>query len=139
MNLLTTRVALEVPFHDVDSMQVVWHGNYLKYLEIARTQLLLQAGYSYQEMLDADTLWPVVDVHCRYVSPLRFGERFEVEASIVEVEHRLKIKYIIYGQDGQKRLKASTIQVAVNKQTGQIMDTGELVLLMAKHQQAHEA
>ena len=32
-------VSFQVPFHDVDAMQVVWHGNYLKYFELARTEM----------------------------------------------------------------------------------------------------
>jgi acyl-CoA thioester hydrolase len=35
-----TSVDLEIPFHDVDMMQVVWHGHYAKYFEIARCALL---------------------------------------------------------------------------------------------------
>ena len=37
-------VELEVPFHDVDMLQLVWHGHYYKYFELARTQLLRQRG-----------------------------------------------------------------------------------------------
>ena len=35
-----TSVEIEVPFHDVDALRIVWHGHYYKYLELARTQLL---------------------------------------------------------------------------------------------------
>ncbi len=139
MKRFSIRIALEVPFHDVDSMQVVWHGHYLKYLEIARTQLLLAAGYKYHEMQNAAILWPVVDVHCRYVSPLRFGERFEVEATIMEIEHRLKIKYLIFGQDGKKRLKGSSTQLAVSRETGQIIETTELQQRLAQSDPPDEA
>ena len=38
--LRETRVELEVPFHHVDALGVVWHGHYLEYLEPARTALL---------------------------------------------------------------------------------------------------
>ena len=40
-------VIIEVPFHDVDTMNVVWHGHYLKYFEIARCKLLDQFHYNY--------------------------------------------------------------------------------------------
>ena len=38
--LRETSVELEVPFHDIDGMGIVWHGHYFKYLEIARTKLV---------------------------------------------------------------------------------------------------
>ena len=40
-------VIIEVPFHDVDTMHVVWHGHYLKYFEVARCKLLDQFNYNY--------------------------------------------------------------------------------------------
>ncbi len=40
-----------MPFFDVDSMNVVWHGHYVKYLEVARCALLDQIGHNYNDML----------------------------------------------------------------------------------------
>ena len=45
-----TCVTITVPFHDVDAMGVVWHGNYFRYLEVAREQLLKQFDYGYRQM-----------------------------------------------------------------------------------------
>ncbi len=40
----SSEVRLTVPFHDLDPMRVVWHGNYLKYFDIARFALFRKAG-----------------------------------------------------------------------------------------------
>ena len=48
--LLSATTELEVQFFDVDSMRVVWHGNYVKYLEVARCELLKLFDYSYLQM-----------------------------------------------------------------------------------------
>ena len=45
--LLSATTELEVQFFDVDSMRVVWHGNYVKYLEVARCELLKLFDYNY--------------------------------------------------------------------------------------------
>ena len=37
-------IRLSVPFHDLDPMDVVWHGNYLKYFDMARFALFREAG-----------------------------------------------------------------------------------------------
>ncbi len=45
-------VRINVPFFDLDPMQIVWHGNYLNYFEIARAALFDHYGvdlYSYYE------------------------------------------------------------------------------------------
>ena len=41
---VSAEVEIEIPFHDVDSMKIVWHGNYAKYFEIARCALFESIG-----------------------------------------------------------------------------------------------
>ena len=41
MTLPEAEIIIRVPFHDVDLMEVVWHGHYAKYFEIARCALPL--------------------------------------------------------------------------------------------------
>ena len=57
----------QVQFFDLDPMEVVWHGHYVKYLEIARGALLDSIDYNYPEMRDSGYLWPVD----RFADPLR--------------------------------------------------------------------
>ena len=57
---------LTVPFHDADMMGVTWHGHYIRYMEIARCELLERIGYTYLDMYDSGYAWPVVDLKIRY-------------------------------------------------------------------------
>ena len=50
-------------------MEVVWHGHYVKYLEIVRGVLLDSIDYNYAQMKASGYLWPVIDLHLRYVAP----------------------------------------------------------------------
>ncbi|TDV66053.1 thioesterase family protein [Pseudomonas sp. LP_7_YM] len=103
-----------VPFFDVDTMHVVWHGHYVKYLEVARCALLDKLGHNYTQMLDSGYGWPVIDLQLRYVRGAVFGQRINVRASLVEWENRLKIDYLITDIDtGERLTRASTVQVAV--------------------------
>ena len=56
-----------MPFHDVDSIGVAWHGHYAKYFEIARCALLDSFGYGYNAMRESGFSWPVIDMRIRYV------------------------------------------------------------------------
>ena len=66
--LLSSFIDINVPFYDVDSMRIVWHGHYVKYIEDARCQLLDEIGYNYQDMEDSGYLWPIVDMRLKYVA-----------------------------------------------------------------------
>ena len=103
-----------VPFFDIDTMHVVWHGHYVKYLEVARCALLDHIGHNYTQMLDAGYAWPVIDLQLRYVRGATFGQRINVRASLVEWENRLKINYLITdAATGERLTRACTVQVAV--------------------------
>lgn len=103
-----------VPFFDVDSMNIVWHGHYIKYLEVARCALLDHIGHNYTQMFESGYGWPVIDIQLRYVRGAVFGQRLIVRASLVEWENRLKINYLISdAETGERMTRASSIQVAV--------------------------
>lgn len=112
---LSHEIALSPAFHDCDPMNVVWHGHYFKYLELARCALLGRFNYDYPEMLESGYLWPVVDARVKYVRPLLFRQPLRIHAEIVEWENRLKFKYEIRDAESAKVLtRAHTIQVAVD-------------------------
>jgi acyl-CoA thioester hydrolase len=104
-----------VPFFDVDSMHVVWHGHYVKYLEVARCALLDHLGHNYTQMLESGYAWPVIDLQLRYVRGAVFGQTIVVRANLVEWESRLKINYLISDlASGERLTRASSVQVAVD-------------------------
>ncbi|PLZ04292.1 4-hydroxybenzoyl-CoA thioesterase [Burkholderia sp. WAC0059] len=119
--LLTASASVEVPFHDVDAMNVCWHGHYLKYFEAGRAALLRAFDYDYREMRASGYLWPVVEAHLKYVRPAVYGQRLDVRAQLLEYENRLKIGYeIVDFASGERLTKGYTIQVAVDADTHEL-------------------
>lgn len=114
----TASTIIEVPFHDVDAMRVVWHGHYVKYLEVARCALLDLIDYNYPQMEASGYLWPIVDMRIKYVGSAKFFRKIEVVAELVEYQNRMKINYRIYDEQSKELLtKAHTVQVAVDMQS----------------------
>ena len=112
--VLQAEVEVLVPFFDVDSMDVVWHGHYIKYFEVARCALLERIGHNYTQMRDAGYAWPIIDVQLRYIRGARFNQRIVVCADLLEWENRLKINYLISdAETGERMTRGSTVQVAV--------------------------
>ncbi|MCU4676654.1 acyl-CoA thioesterase [Catenovulum sp. 2E275] len=127
--VLTASTEFEVQFYDVDSMRVVWHGSYVKFLEIARCELLKKFDYNYLKMEASGYLWPIVDMRLKYVSSAKLGQIIEVEANLIEYESRLKIEYIIRDATSKQVLtKAYTIQVAVDMQNNEMLYQSPAVL-----------
>lgn len=109
-------------FYDLDPMNVVWHGNYAKFFELARVALLDKIEYGYEQMLRGGHLWPVVDMQVRYYRPVRHGQWIEVTVGLVEWETRLKFNYLIRdANDGRRLTKGRTLHVAVDAQTEEML------------------
>lgn len=117
----SAEIELQVQFFDLDPMNIVWHGNYVKYLEQARCALLESIGYNYPDMKASGYMWPIIDMHLRYIGPAAFGQTIRARAAIVEWENRLKIDYLITdAQTGKRLTRATTTQVAVSIDTGEM-------------------
>ncbi|MFT6404252.1 MAG: acyl-CoA thioester hydrolase [Marinomonas primoryensis] len=128
--MIDVEIELEIPFHDVDAIRVAWHGHYAKYMEIARCKLMDKINYSIVEMEESGYVWPVIDMRIRYAHPLIFGQIFKVRATLTEWENRLKVDYVFFDAQTDKRLtKAYTIQVAVEKASGEMQYASPPILL----------
>jgi acyl-CoA thioester hydrolase len=129
LSLIAT-VQIDIPFHDVDAMEVVWHGNYTRYFEIARCALLDAIAYDYPQMRTSGFAWPIIDLRVKFIRPCHFKQRIVVSASLVEFENRLKINYLIVDAESGARLsKAYTTQVAVDMSSGAMCFSSPPVLL----------
>jgi acyl-CoA thioester hydrolase len=114
----SAEVEVQVQFHDLDPMEIVWHGNYAKYLEVARCALLDKIDYNYPQMKESGYMWPIIEMNLRYVAAATFCQRLLVRADIVEWENGLRIDYLISDAETGKRInRATTTQVAVDMRT----------------------
>lgn len=139
---VTVSVDIDIPFQDIDAMEVVWHGNYARYLEIARCALLDSIGYDYPRMRDSGFAWPVIDMRIKYIRPLHFKQRIRVHATLTEYENRLRIEFVITdAASGEKLSKAYTTQVAVHIATHEMCFVSPPVLRekLADYQQKKRA
>jgi acyl-CoA thioester hydrolase len=116
-------------FCDVDPMGVVWHGNYFRYLEIARTALLDSFDYGYLKMEASGYVWPIVETNMKYIVPVFFGQRIRIVSTLVEYENRLRINYDIFDVfSGTRTTKAQTTQIAVRKDTKEMCFASPAIL-----------
>lgn len=123
---MTTRLRATIQarpqFHDIDPMNVVWHGNYPRFFELARVALLEQIDYGYEQMSASGYSWPVVEMTVKYAKPIKLLQLIEVSAQLVEWENRLKIAFEIRDKaTGDRLSRGHAIQVAVSVATGEML------------------
>jgi len=103
-------------YHDTDCGGVVYHGNYLKFLEEARTEYLEERGHSVKELMDRGIIFVVRHQEMDYKHPAFYNDMLEIKTSVKEYSNvRIKFVYEIRNQEGRVIGKASTDLVSVGK------------------------
>ncbi|QED28385.1 acyl-CoA thioesterase [Microvenator marinus] len=116
---MTTRtpiyVHFEVPFHDVDRANIVWHGHYLRYFEFARTALMRAHRLDVDDFIDLGLGLVVSESRCRHVSPARYADVLRIEARFEAVTHQIVVGYLIVNEtSGKVVARGRTSMVCVN-------------------------
>lgn len=119
MSIAEAETTIEVQFYDLDPMNVVWHGNYFKYMEIARCELLKKIKYNYDDMKLDGIMYPIAKTEMKFIKSATFAQELTVKAILEELEPGLNIKYIIKDSATNEVLfKAKTMQICVDVKSG---------------------
>jgi len=123
---ISYEVKLSVPFHDLDPMHIVWHGNYLKYFDIARFELFSSAGIDlYEFYKKTNYLFPLTKTSTKHIMPLKYNDAFTCKATGIEAQIKIVIDFEIrrLGPSGSDEIctKGRGEQVAVKYPEMEIM------------------
>lgn len=114
-------IALEVPLHDVDALQVVWHGNYFKYLDSARSALFRARGLDIGEIAELGLRMMVVEARCRYAYPLRYGENARVSAWIASIDSRIRVAYQVWNLTHERTSATAATVLVMTEPDGKLL------------------
>jgi len=114
-------ITLEVPFHDIDILGIAWHGHYYKYFELARTALYRNYDFDVHQMQKLGYIFPVIESQCRYVQPLKYGQRVLVKATVKESLSYIKIAYVITDAKSGERMAYGHTKQAVCTPDGDML------------------
>ena len=113
---------IRVRFNEVDSLGIVWHGNYITYFEEGREYFGRKHGISYLDVKANGLATPIVESVCKHKLPLKYGDIATIETTFVDSPaNKLIFRYKIFNSEGKVVCTGKTIQVFINEQ-------GELVL-----------
>ena len=112
------RTECRVIYGDTDSGGVVYYGNYLRFFEAGRTEILRANGSSYRELEEQGYILPVVECHTRYKASARYDDLLIVETSVQDVRNMsCRFNHKIIQADDQRLLtKGYTIHACVDLQ-----------------------
>ena len=82
---------IRVHYALTDQMGMVYHGHYAQFFEIGRAEAIRQLGFTYKEIEALGIIMPVVDLHCRFLYPVKYDELITVKITLKELPVHHKI------------------------------------------------
>lgn len=120
---LVVNQEVRVRFNETDPLGIVWHGYYITYFEDGREAFGREHGLSYLDVFDSGFTTPIVKSSCEHKLPLKYGDVFRIETTIVDTPAAKMIyRYKIFNAQNEIACTGETIQVFLNKD-GELMLT----------------
>ena len=102
----------KVYYSDTDAYGVVWHGSYVRWLEMGRMGLCDDAGYTLSRLYEADITLPVVELNIRYKSPAKLEEEMLIVTEMKEYSKlSMTFEQKIYNAQTNKLHIEATVKV----------------------------
>jgi len=103
-------------YYDTDNSGAVYHANYFRYLEEARSEYLEERGLTVKGLLDKGVGFAVRQVQMEYKFPALYGDTLDIAARVKEfTPYRIVFAYEVHNQDARLICKAETDLVCVGR------------------------
>lgn len=103
---------VKVRFNEVDAYRVAWHGHYVTWMEVGRSDLAGRFGLNAFEIEAAGYQAPVVELELKFKRPLRYDEEARVMTTVRRTETAtLEFVCRIVGSDGAVAATGRTVHV----------------------------
>jgi acyl-CoA thioester hydrolase len=108
---------VRVRYAETDTMGIVYYANYLVWFEVARTDLLRSAGWSYRDMEAQGYRLPVLEVGCEYRQPAKYDDELDVKTGgLLLSPVRVKFEYeVVRPKDDIVLAAGFTVHASVDR------------------------
>jgi acyl-CoA thioester hydrolase len=105
--MTTTQARVRVRYAETDQMGIVYHANYIIWMEIGRVEHCRTMGLRYKDMEAEGVLLTVAEVKCRFSYPARYDDEVAIETVIVKAHPRIVIFNYVFKREADGKLLAS--------------------------------
>lgn len=116
--MIVSETKIRVYYEDTDQMGVVYYGNYARYYEIGRTEMIRDLGFTYRQMEEMDIMLPARSLKINYLKSAYYDDLLTIR-TIVDTLPKVKfpIKTEIYNEKGELINSGEVVLVFFNSKT----------------------
>ena len=118
--MFETSTQIRVRYAETDQMDVVYHGNYAQYFEVARAEAIRGLGFTYKDMEAMGTYMPIVELQCRFLHPAHYDDLLTVKVILKELPsgHRIDFHHEVYNESGRLLATGMVVLYFMDAKTG---------------------
>lgn len=101
--MFTAETQIRVRYAETDQMNVVYHGNYAQYFEVARAESIRELGFTYKDIEATGIIMPIVELHVKFLRPAHYDDLLTVKTILKELppDHRIHFHQEVYNEAGE--------------------------------------
>ena len=101
--MFNSETNIRVRYSETDQMNVVYHGNYAQYFEVARAEAIREMGITYKEMEEMGIVMPIVELHTKFLRPAKYDDLLTIKTQLRELptDHRVEFHHEVYNEEGK--------------------------------------
>ena len=101
--MFNSETTIRVRYSETDQMNVVYHGNYAQYFEVARAEAIREMGFTYKEMEEIGIVMPIVELHTKFLRPAKYDDLLTIKTQLRELptDHRVEFHHEVYNEEGK--------------------------------------
>lgn len=117
--MFTSETKIRVRYAETDQMQVVYHGNYAQYFEVARAESIRNLGFTYRDIENLGVMMPIIELHTKYLRPAHYDDLLTVKVILKELptDHRIEFHHEVYNEAQKLLTVAKVVLYFVNTKT----------------------
>jgi acyl-CoA thioester hydrolase len=98
--MFEAKTQIRVRYAETDQMNVVYHGNYAQYFEVARAESIREMGFTYKDMEAMGVVMPIVELHVKYIRPAHYDDLLTIKTMLKELptDHRIEFHQEVYNE-----------------------------------------
>lgn len=118
--MFETSTQIRVRYAETDQMDIVYHGNYAQYFEVARAEAIRGLGFTYKDMEALGTYMPIVELQCRFLRPAHYDDLLTVKVILKELPsgHRIDFHHEVYNESGRLLATGMVVLYFMDAKTG---------------------
>ena len=117
--MLETTTTVRVRYAETDQMNVVYHGNYAQYFEVARAECIRQFDFTYKEMEKLGVIMPIVDLQIKFLRPAHYDDLLTIKTTLRELPktHKIEFHHEVFNEKKELLTIGKVVLYFINVQT----------------------